>query len=137
MGGMLQGLSASDDGGVMFMFTDASAKDSALAGNVASLAVSKDVKVFPVLFGSCSPIDPGFVRVANESGGQLFFLSRAEAGTITQLEDFVVRSNAVDILSVADTLVGAPKTYVVPVDSTLARVTFTLSSSVAMTINRP
>jgi von Willebrand factor A domain-containing protein 7 len=137
MGGMLQGLSASDEGGVLFMFTDASAKDSGLAGNVASLAASKDVKVFPILFGSCSPIDPGYVKVANDSGGELFFLSRAEAGTITQLADLVVRSNAVDILSVADTLAGAPKTYAVPVDSTLSRVTFILSGPTMMTINRP
>src|SRR5207249_4491555 len=97
MTGMSQGLAASDDGGTMFMFTDASAKDSSLAGNVSSLAVSKDIKVYPILFGSCSPIDPGYQKVADDSGGQLFFLNASEAGNITKLADLVSRSNAVDL----------------------------------------
>src|SRR6266850_4046870 len=129
MGGMLQGLSASDEGGVLFMFTDASALDSGLAGNVSSLATSKDIEVFPILFGSCSPIDPGYQRVASESGGQVFFLSRSEAGNITRLADFVVRSNAVSLLSVADSLGGAPKIYTVPVASTMIRASFSVSGT--------
>lgn len=134
--GMLQALSASDKGGDLFMFTDASSKDASLAGNVSSLAVSKNIKVFPILFGSCSPIDPSYRRVANESGGQLFFLSPAEAGNITRLADFIVRSNAVDLLSIADTLSGS-KTFTIPVDSTMTRITFSASETSSIVVKRP
>src|SRR5439155_1343460 len=127
----------SDEGGVLFMFTDASALDSGLAGNVSSLATSKDIEVFPMLFGSCSPIDPGYIRVANESGGQLFFLQRSEAGSITRLADFVVRSNAVNVLSIADSLTGTAKSYTVPVDSTMIRVSFSVSGTTNVVVTRP
>jgi hypothetical protein len=137
MAGMLQGLGASEDGGDLFMFTDATAKDSALASNVSSIATSKDIKVFPFLFGSCSPIDPGYIRVANESGGQVFLLNRDEAGTITNLADAVVRSNSVDLLSIGDTLTGTSKSFSVPIDSTLSRITFSVSGATDVVITRP
>jgi hypothetical protein len=137
MSGMLQGLSASDEGGDLFMFTDASAKDSGLSGNVSSLATSKDIKVYPILFGSCSPIDPGYIRIANDSGGQLFFISRSEAGNITRLADFLVRSNAVNVLSVGDTLAGSAKTYTAPVDSTMTKVTFSFGGTTSVVLRRP
>jgi von Willebrand factor A domain-containing protein 7 len=56
--GMLQAVSSANEGGSLFMFTDASSKDGGLAGAVSSLATSKDIKVFPITFGSCSPLDP-------------------------------------------------------------------------------
>jgi uncharacterized repeat protein (TIGR01451 family) len=137
MMGMLQGLSASDEGGVMFMFTDASAKDSGLAGTVTSVATSKDIEVYPILFGSCSPTDPGFIRVANESGGQVFLLFRSEAGNITRLADFVIRSNAVNVLSIADSLAGTPKAYTVPVDTAMTKVTLSVSGTTSVIAKRP
>jgi len=137
MTGMLQALAASDEGGDLFMFTDASSKDGGLAGAVSSLATSKDIKVFPITFGSCSPLDPAYIRIASESGGQVFQLSTFEAGKITQLADFIVRSNAVDVLSIASTLAGAPQTFAVPVDLTMTRVTFSVSGTTAVTIRRP
>ena len=42
MSGMFQALSTSDDGSDLVIFTDASSLDSQLAGNVASLAASKE-----------------------------------------------------------------------------------------------
>src|ERR1035441_2251002 len=137
MTGILQGLAAADDGGDLFMFTDASAKDSDLAGAASSLATSKDIQIYPMLFGSCSPIDPGFIRIAKESGGQLFFLARSEAGNITKLADAVVRSNTVNILSIADTFAGASKTYTVPIDSTVTKLTVSASGTTALTVIRP
>ncbi len=137
MAGMFNGISASDDGADLFMFTDASSKDASRAGDVENLAISKDVKIFPFVFGSCSPIDPAYVRVANNSGGQFFFLARAEAGAITTLADAVVRANAVDVLSIRDTLTGVPRTYSVPVDTTLSKVSFSTSGTTNVTIRRP
>lgn len=134
--GMLQALSAGDEGGSLFMFTDASSKDGGLAGAVSSLATSKDIKVFPITFGSCSPLDPAYIQIADESGGQVFELQRSEAGQITRLADFVVRSNAVDVLSVAGAL-AAPQSFTAPVDSTMSRVTFSVSGTTAVTLTRP
>lgn len=136
MSGMLRALSASDDGGVLFMFTDASAKDGSLAGAVASLAAKKESKVFIMTFGSCSPIDPGYIRIADESGGQLFELLRSEAGSVTQLADFLVRSTAVDVLSVAGPLSGGAS-HDVPVDSTMTSVTFSVAGTTGVTLHRP
>ena len=138
--GMLQALSASDEGGDLFMFTDASALDAGLAGNVSSLATSKDIRVYPILFGSCSPIDPSYIRAASDSGGQLFFLDRSEAGKITRLADLIVRSNAASVLLIGDTLAGTAKTYTVPVDSTMTRVTFSVGgplTGTAVVLTRP
>lgn len=136
MTGMLRAVSASEDRGTVFMFTDASSKDGGVAGAVASLAAQKKVKVFPMTFGSCSPIDPGYFRIADESGGQLFELLISEAGKVTQLADFLVRSNAVDVLSVARPLAGAA-TETVPVDSTMTAVTFSVSGTPGVTLRRP
>jgi hypothetical protein len=154
MSGMLNAESASDEGGDLFMFTDADSKDAGLAGNVSGLAETKDIKLYPCVFGSCSffaaarasgslapaslnSVDPVYNQVASDSGGQLFALQRNEAGAITQLANSVVQSNAVDILSVADTLTGSPKTYTVPVDSTTSQVTFSVSGTTAVTLTRP
>jgi uncharacterized repeat protein (TIGR01451 family) len=63
-------------------------------------------------------------------------INPSEAGNITKLADFIVRSNAVDLLSIGDTLAGA-KTYSVPVDSTLTSVTFSVSGTTNVTIKRP
>lgn len=135
--GMLRAIAASDKGGDLFMFTDASAKDSGLAGTVSALATTKDIRIYPILFGSCSPIDPSYIRVANDSGGQLFFLSTSEAGSITQLADFIVRSNVVNLLLIGDTLSGTARTYTVPVDSTMTRATFSVSGGSSVAVTRP
>jgi len=135
--GMLEGLAATDEGGDLFMFTDASSKDSLLAGAVSSLAAQKDIRIYPILFGSCSPIDRSYIREANESGGQLFFLLSSEAGSITELADFIVRSNAVNLLAIDDTFGGTSRTYTVPIDSTITRLTFSISGTTSVAVIRP
>lgn len=137
MTGMLRALSASDERGTLFMFTDASSKDASLAGAVASLAAEKKIKVFIMSFGSCSPIDPGYFRIVEESGGQLFELSISEAGKVTQLADFLVRSDAVDVLSQRIALSATASEALVPVDSRLASITFSVSGTAAVTLRRP
>jgi von Willebrand factor A domain-containing protein 7 len=136
--GMLEGLAASEEGGQLFMFTDASSKDSALADQVNALANNKDIRIYPILFGSCSSsIDPSYIREANDSGGQLFSVSPSEAGTITQLADFIVRSNAVNLLLINDTFNGISRTYTVPVDSTMTRIIFSISGTTSVVVRRP
>jgi len=136
--GMLGALDALAEGSDLFMFTDASSKDSALTATVSSLARQKDIRIYPILFGSCSPsIDPSYIREANDSGGQLFFLESSEAGSITELADFIVRSNAVNLLAIDDTFAGTARTYTVPVDSTITRLTFSVSGTTSVAVMRP
>src|SRR5262249_34844593 len=103
------------------------------------LAESQEVSVYPVLFGSCSPIDPGYIRIAADSGGQVFVLSRADAGEITKLADFVVRANSVDLLVVAGDLStsSGAKPFSVPVASRMTGVTFSSGGANTMTVTRP
>jgi hypothetical protein len=136
--GMVEGLAASEEGGELFMFTDASSKDSALTGTVCSLATSKDIRIYPILFGRCSSsIDPSYIKEADDSGGQLFSLSSSEAGSITELADFIVRSKAVNLLLINDTFNGTARTYTVPVDSTMTRIIFSISGTTSVVVRRP
>jgi hypothetical protein len=137
MGGMLNALAAVDEGGTLFLFTDASAKDRSQAEAVAALAASKNIKVFPVLLGSCSPYDPAYFRVAEESGGQVFILTLDDVSEVAKLPDFFVRSNVVDIASIGGELTGDAETISIPVDSTLSMVTFSVAQSPMGVLRRP
>lgn len=139
MGGAFQALSASDDGGELYLFTDASAKDAGLAGSVLSLATRKKSKLFFSLFGSCSPYDPAYFFLANNTGGQVFILGQSEAGRVAEFADLVSRSDSVDILSIGDTLGSVPKTYTFPIDSQVSRLTISvaLTGSAGVSISRP
>jgi hypothetical protein len=136
MAGMLAALGPIDSGGQLFVWTDASAKDSALSSSVSALAQSKNVRVNFVLFGSCSPIDPGYIQIANETGGQVFFLTPQEVAQASNLPVLLVGTKAVTVLSVRDSVVSGSKTYDVPVDSTMTDVTFSADTS-SMEVRRP
>jgi hypothetical protein len=170
MTGMLQAIGAMDEGSDLFTFTDASAKDAGLADSVSSLAESKDIRIYPILFGNCGDGFAGsstrtgqqpaphaatphaatpaafvpnraYEQVASATGGQVFALSTADAGTITQLADALVRSNAVGVLDQTVTLTDAGQDIAAPVDSSLTTVTFSASgagaSAQAVTVTRP
>lgn len=161
MTAQLHALSSSDQGIALFTFSDADAKDSNKAGLVSSLARKKSAKISPILVGACYyaalntgqnanavatklqpstfalQIDPGYRRIAADSGGQLFLLNGYEVGQISSLVDAAARANAVDILSVADQANGVPHAYSLPLDSTVERVTFSLSGVNDLTLQRP
>lgn len=128
MRGTLNAVDASDEGGDVFVFTDASAKDAGLMGSVRSLATSKKVKTFFALFGSCSPYDPAYFALASSSGGQVFILNRAEATAVTQLSDLLSRNDAVDIEIAEGTVSGTLKNFPFVVDSQTARLTVSFSN---------
>lgn len=126
--GMYNGLALSNPSGSLFMYTDASAKDAVLAGAVIGLAKAKEIKLYLILFGSCSPLEPGYLQAATETGGQAFMLTRDEAESVTTLADLVGRNNAVQLLSVVDSF-ATPQTYDVPVDSTMTQLTVSVSAT--------
>ena len=126
-----------ESGGELMVFTDASAKDSALAGTVIALAERNDVNVSLFVSGSCSPIDPEYFRVARETGGQAFVIAETETFEATKLADFTVRPDSVDVAHINGTLSATPATYTVPVDSTLTSVTFSVSGPEGAIVKRP
>ena len=136
MEGMLLALGPADPRGHFFVFTDATAKDSARAGSVIALAQSKNIRIDLLLFGSCSPIDPGYIQIANATGGQVFFLTPAEVAQAAKLPGLLVGTNSVNLLSVRDSVESGSKTYDVPVDSTMTDVTFSVDTS-SMQVQRP
>ncbi len=169
MTGQLAAVSAMEEGGTLFAYTDADAKDAGLAGLVASVAKANRITVYEMMFGSCSGAfaapatgrsagrvgqEPApdsarpagksaagklaaaavdeenpYVKVARETGGQVFDLSYGDAGVITKLADAVVRSDTVDVLSQTAALTEAGSELTVPVDSHLETVTFAVSAS--------
>lgn len=139
MNGTFSAVDLSDDGGDVFVFTDASAKDASLFAAVSSLASTKKVKVFFALFGSCSPYDPAYFSVANASGGQVFALGRGEASTITRLSDVLANNSRVDLESRQGSVSGAGVTIPFVVDTTMAKlnVSFSNIDATRLTLLRP
>lgn len=126
-----------ESGGELLVFTDASAKDSGLAGSVIGLAEKNEVNLTLFVSGSCSPIDPEYYRVARETGGQTFVIAESETFEATKFADFTVRPDSVDIAHINGTLSATPATYTIPVDSTLASVTFSVSGQEGALVKRP
>ncbi len=81
MTGALRAVNASPDASQLYLFTDASAKDASLFGNVITQARAKQISISFLTFGSCSPIDPAYYAIAAETGGQLYALSQTTAET--------------------------------------------------------
>ena len=138
MTGMREALNAIDDnGGELMMFTDASSKDSGLAGTVEGIALSKNIKIEEMVFGSCSPIDPAYIQLANDTGGQLFIPTLGDTEKVMRFADTFFRTNMVDVLNITSTLAGVATTYDVPVDSTMTSVTFSVSGATDVVVTRP
>jgi hypothetical protein len=140
MGGMLEALEATDEGGTLIVFTDASAKDGSLADAVSGLAASKNIKVMFALTGTCSPIDPGYISIAAESGGVVLSLAAADGGHATRLGGLLAGSNSVDLLSLDVELTYENRqatVFDVPVDPSLSRITFSVSQRPLGIVRRP
>lgn len=138
MSAIRNAVQASDEGGSVFAFTDAGASDLILAAEVANLARRKRVKVFPFLFPSECSSSAGFDTVAAASGGKIFSLSSTtEAGDATDLADSMIRSDAVEIMSVDVSSSSSLRKragsadYAVPVDSDMTQLSFSLSGTKA------
>jgi von Willebrand factor A domain-containing protein 7 len=138
--GLLQAVAESKTDSVLFLFTDASAKDSSLADSVNAAAQKKRVKIVSLLTGSCSPIDPAYIRNADETGGQLFFLSTSELSrTFDLVKPFLTGDFAPILMSRGTLAAGASRSFDVPVDSTVSRAVVSLSLDVkgTATLLRP
>ncbi|HET7212168.1 MAG TPA: hypothetical protein VFL79_01150 [Terriglobia bacterium] len=80
--------------------------------------------------GVCGPADPSYIRTAEESGGQPLFLAPNEVAKAFALVSELTRSNHVTLLWARGEL-SAGHDFVVPVDSTMKRLAFSLSFDTA------
>jgi von Willebrand factor A domain-containing protein 7 len=75
----------------------------------------------------CGPVDPAYIRTANETGGVPLFLQRNEAIKAMQLMRESTRENVSTVLWASAKLDGGMQKFEIPVDSTTERITFTFS----------
>jgi hypothetical protein len=80
--------------------------------------------------GVCGPADPTYIRTAEESGGQPLFLAPGEVAKSFALVSELTRSNHVTLLWARGELSDGHD-FVVPVDSTVERLVFSLSFDTA------
>lgn len=138
MQGAYSAVAAMNGRGQVFGYTDASSKDASAQATLYSLAKEKDISISWALYGSCSPYDPAYFNSANRTGGQVFILPRGQTSGVSELANLLSRSSAADILSVAGQ-VSTTVTQNFPIDSTISRVTISVTSieSSSIVIKQP
>ena len=77
---------------------------------------------------ACGPVDPSYIRAANETGGIPLFLQRSEAAKSFHRVRESTRNNVSTVFWATGALDGKPKTITIPVDSVTKRITFTFST---------
>lgn len=112
----------------IFVFTDASAKDSALQHNIDRELQDQDATISYLLTGSCSPIDPAYIKTAAASGGQLYNLSPSELSSAFDLINAQTLPDAVSVAHASGTFSTAPFIMTAPLDSTMQQVVFAVSA---------
>ena len=127
MSALLQAVSRAKEESNLFLFTDASAKDRSLARSVFTLANAKRIRITPMLTGSCSPVDPAYVSIADQTGGQLFLLNQFELSRAFDLIEPQLRQDFTVISLVKDRLAGSSRDLIAPVDSTAEQVVFSVA----------
>lgn len=95
-------------------------------------ALAQQQRKSPVRYGPgvCGPADPTYIRAAEESGGQPLFLAPDEVAKSFALVGELTRSNHVTLLWARGEL-SEGQDFVVPVDSTVRRLVFSLSFDTA------
>ncbi|MGB8509730.1 MAG: HET-C-related protein, partial [Pyrinomonadaceae bacterium] len=138
-GGLLRAIDEANANSRLYLFTDASAKDSSLRNEVISRAQEKSTRLSYALTGSCSPIDEAYIRGAAETGGQLFFLNQFEIPRLFDLIKPQLSGDLMTILSTKGVMTSAPRLFDVPVDSTIRRLVVSVSvdSSTSIALRRP
>jgi|GEM_PF-1511201 len=136
LSGLIKGIEASSSGGNIYVFTDADAKDKNSEGYATAMAEAKNIKVNPILTGSCStardssvPVDPVYQRISAATGGQLVFLDKSDVEKYLTIIEPTLSGDFQPIMIIQDTLSNnEPQLYSIPVDSTMT----TLVASVNM-----
>ena len=130
---LLRALNKAEVRSQLYFFSDATSKDSSLSGKVASLAAESKTVINYSITGSCSPIDPAYIKVAQATGGQVFVIRPNETAKLFNLILPSLKGDLEPILVVQDTNSSIVKSYDVPVDSTIEGLTFSVISDVLST----
>jgi hypothetical protein len=77
--------------------------------------------------GTCGPVDPTYVHLAEQTGGQPMFLQPSEMAAAGHLMRETTRNNSDALLYATSHLGGQVREYAVPIDTAVRRVTFSLS----------
>ena len=73
--------------------------------------------------GACGPVDATYITIANETGGQPFFMSPSEVGASAHIMMESSRSDAALILWASGTAAAAARGFDIPVDASIKRLT--------------
>lgn len=130
---LLRSLDAAEVRSQLYYFSDASSKDASLASAVESLANDKKTTINYSLTGSCSPIDPAYIKVAQATGGQVFVINPNETSLLFNLIKPSLKGDLEPILILQDTHTTTAKNYTIPVDSTISGITLSITSDVLST----
>lgn len=132
--GLLAALGKAMRRSTLFLYTDASAKDSARVGSVIALANEKKTIINNILTGSCSPIDPAYLEAAQRTGGQTFRISPYETSKLFSVIAPMLSGDLQPLRIIFDSITSERR-YAVPVDSTVRRVMFSVALASGMQIN--
>ncbi len=83
----------------------------------------------PFAPGSCGPVDPAYIRSAEDTGGIPFFFQRSEVAQATKFMLAETSQNHVTLLWAKGELQNEEREFLVPLDSTLESVVFTISTT--------
>lgn len=126
--GLLSAIAQANPDSRLYLFTDATAKDSALVNQAISQAQANGMELNYALTGSCSPIDPAYIRGAAETGGQVFRVQPYEIPNLFDVIKPQLQGNQVTIARRrVDLGTGGTERITSPVDSTMTALTIAVS----------
>lgn len=156
MQGLLQAIQLSEEDSEVFLFTDADPVDPELQPEAMLRAQLKGIRISPMIFGGCNAglaakgeahttagaAAAGTYRtIASRTGGQLFELDTADAGSIASLAGLTNWAGSVSVLNAAVPLADESTVLTVPVDATMHKVIFAVNGprgeTQATTLTRP
>ena len=126
-----QALELSLPGSIVYVFTDAEAKDHRVLPDVVRLIKQKNIRVNFILTGNCG-LEKNFTdkkvyeKVAILSSGQIVNLNKSEVNEIWDFVEISVNPNRKNIYSV-DKFTRGKKTYFVKIDPNINQVVITVT----------
>jgi hypothetical protein len=137
--GLLASVRAALPNSHVYLFTDATSKDPWVGPQAISEAARDNIQIKYVTMGSCSPVDPIYIRGAMETGGELLLMRYWD---IEGLADVIEADLSDDLQTIAiakGALTGQSRSIDVPIDTSVSRliVTTEFDLGLAATLIRP